>query len=290
MGIIDLHTHSTVSDGTYSPSWLAHLARESGIAAFALTDHDNIGGLKRAADEAEALGVEFINGMELTTHIDGRKIHVVTLGFDYEHPAFQKMYKKIRANKESKMNELIEGIRARGVDITREKVEEFADGEIDRYAVMRCLVSMHITEGIQPLWDNYLDPVLIEIGLSEIDAEEAFASIHAAGGVTSLAHFHKKIGFKGLSRDEQREKISRLHDVGLDGMERWYPSYKEDDVSFVNDTIESLHLMPTGGTDFHGFNRPHVEMGTGWNRNMAIPYDALAPVKERIAEYHMKMK
>ncbi|MGN0941825.1 MAG: PHP domain-containing protein [Selenomonadaceae bacterium] len=290
MDIIDLHTHSTVSDGTCSPSWLAHLARENGIAAFALTDHDNIDGNKIAASEARDLGVEFIPGMELTTTIDGHKIHVVTLGFEAEHPSFVKLYKKIRANKESKMDELIDGIRARGVDITMEKVQEFTDAKVDRYAVMRYMVALHMTSGIQPLWDNYLDPVLAELGLGEIDPEEAFTAIHEAGGMTSLAHYHKKIGLKDMTDDEKRSTIRRLHEIGLDGMEQWYPSYREPEKAFAAEMIETLGLVATGGTDYHGFNRPNVSMGTGRNGNMRIPLSALDNVKKKITEYHNKMK
>ena len=109
-------------------------------------------------------------------------------------------------------------------------------------------------------------------------AEEALPAIHAAGGVTSLAHFHKNIGLKGLSRAEQEEAIARLHALGLDGMERWYPNYTAEDSAFAAHMIEKYNLLVTGGTDFHGSNRPQIEMGHGIAGNMAIPYEVYTKI------------
>ena len=131
----------------------------------------------------------------------------------------------------------------------------------------------------QPLWDHYLDPAVRELGLDQnMPVEEALPVIHEAGGVTSLAHFHKKIGLKGLSRAEQEAAIARLHAMGLDGMERWYPNYTQEDSDFAAHMIEKYHLLVTGGTDFHGSNRPQIEMGHGIAGNMAIPYEAYTKI------------
>ena len=118
-----------------------------------------------------------------------------------------------------------------------------------------------------------------ELGLDQnMPAEEALPAIHAAGGVTSLAHFHKNIGLKGLSRAEQEEAIARLHALGLDGMERWYPNYTAEDSAFAAHMIEKYGLLVTGGTDFHGSNRPQIEMGHGIAGNMAIPYEVYTKI------------
>lgn len=279
MNIIDLHVHSLVSDGSYTPHDLACHAKEVGLSAFALTDHDNIAGNEEAAAAAKEQGLDFINGMELTADFMGRKLHIVCLGFDAEHPAFQKLYERIRSVKEGKIPEIIDYVRAKGIDISLEKVRPFAFGKLDRYAIMRYLVSLHLYDRAQPLWDNYLDPAVRELGLDQnMPAEEALPAIHAAGGVTSLAHFHKNIGLKGLSRAEQEEAIARLHALGLDGMERWYPNYTAEDSAFAAHMIEKYNLLVTGGTDFHGSNRPQIEMGHGIAGNMAIPYEVYTKI------------
>ena len=284
---IDLHVHSLVSDGSFTPGELAVHAQKQGLSAFALTDHDVMAGCAEAAEAARAAGVEFINGMELTADFQGLKIHVVCLGFDANYSAFQSMYKKIRAIKEGRIEDIIEFVRRKGVEISLEKVQEFTyKGLLDRYAVMRYLVSLHLYDRAQPLWDNYLDPAVVELGLNyNITAEEALPIIHEAGGVTSLAHFHKNIGLGKLeSRQQQEQAIVELHRLGLDGMERFYPNYSAEDAEFAARMIAKYDLMPTGGTDFHGTNRPGIEMGSGMNDNMAVPYAFFEGVKERLGK------
>lgn len=118
--MIDLHVHSTVSDGSYTPAGLAVLAKESGVEAFALTDHDSIAGTDEAAAEAVKQGVDFINGMEMSLSYQGHKIHVVCLGFDRQNPEFQKLYKKVRYIKEDSMADVVEAIGRKGIDIDME--------------------------------------------------------------------------------------------------------------------------------------------------------------------------
>ncbi|MBP3780896.1 MAG: PHP domain-containing protein, partial [Selenomonas sp.] len=181
----------------------------------------------------------------------------------------------------------IEFVRRKGIDISLEKVQEFTYmGILDRYAVMRYLVSLHLYDRAQPLWDNYLDPAVVELGLNyNITAEEALPIIHEAGGVTSLAHFHKKIGLANLdSRQQQEQAIVELHRLGLDGMERFYPNYSAEDAEFAAQMIKKYDLLPTGGTDFHGTNRPGIEMGSGMNGNMAVPYEFFQEVKSRLTK------
>ena len=284
---IDLHVHSLVSDGSFKPGELAVHAKEQGLAAFALTDHDVMAGCAEAAAAASAAGVEFINGMEMTMDFKGLKIHVVCLGFDEKHNGFQSMYKKIRAIKEGRIEDIIEFVRRKGIDISLEKVQEFTYmGILDRYAVMRYLVSLHLYDRAQPLWDNYLDPAVVELGLNyNITAEEALPIIRQAGGVTSLAHFHKKIGLGEMdNRQQQEQAIVELHQLGLDGMEKYYPNYTADDAEFAARMIAKYDLLPTGGTDFHGTNRPGIEMGSGMNGNMAVPYEFFQEVKSRLTK------
>ena len=283
MKTVDLHVHSIVSDGSYKPDELAELAKAQGLAAFALTDHDVIDGTAEAASAAKAAGIGFINGMELTTEFQGRKLHIVCLGFDPAHPAFRTVYQRVRAIKEGRIPEMIAFIQRKGVDISLAKVQEFVyDGPLDRYAIMRYLVSLHLYDRAQPLWDHYLDPAAAELGLNfSITAEEALPLIHEAGGATSLAHFHKEIGLQGLSRREQEAAILQLHKLGLDGMERYYPTYSEEDTDFAAYLTQKYDLLATGGSDFHGTNRPGTAMGTGIEHNLSVPSVFLDEVRSR---------
>ena len=102
--------------------------------------------------------------------------------------------------------------------------------------------------------------------------------------MTSLAHFHKAIGLKGLDHHEQEQAILRLHEMGLDGMERFYPNYTPEDETFAAYMIEKYQLLPTGGTDFHGTNRPGIEMGTGVEGNMRVPYSFLENIQRALGK------
>lgn len=280
--MIDLHVHSTVSDGSYSPAELAQLARETGVEAFALTDHDSIAGDEEAAAEAERLGVGFINGMEMTMAYGDRKIHVVCLGFNPENSEFQKLYSRLRYIKEDSMADVVEVLRRRGIEIDMEMVRRHSAVHLDRYAIMRTIVDMNIFDGIQYIWDNYLNPAVKEVGVAgDIPAEEALPIICAAGGVTSLAHFHKLIGLKGQSRAEQEESLRELMGFGLTGMEQYYPNYTDEDRAFARAMIEKYDMLPTGGTDFHGANRPGILLGTGYKKNMDTPLKFLEDIRER---------
>lgn len=271
---IDLHVHSLVSDGSFRPEKLAVEAKRQGLRAFALTDHDSISGNEAAERAAKEAGLGFLPGMELSVDYKGRNLHIVCLGFDPMHPAFQEMYRRIRSVKEGEILEIIRHVEQRGAEISVEKVREFAYGyPVDRYTIMRYLMSLHLCDHAQPIWDKYLNPAVADLGLDiNISAEEALPVVHEAGGVSSLAHFHKNIGLSGMTREEQERAISHLHSMGMDGMERWYPNYSREDGEFAEAMIEKYRLLPTAGTDFHGKNRPGVEMGTGIDGNMAIPY------------------
>ena len=286
-GKIDLHVHSLVSDGSFLPKELAGEARRQGLRAFALTDHDAIHGNRAAMEAARNEGLGFLPGMELSVEYEGRTLHVVCLGFDEDHPDFLRMYRRIRAVKEGRMEGIVEHVKRKGIDISMDKVKEHSHGyPVDRYTIMRYLVSLRLYDRAQPIWDNYLNPAVEDLGLGiNITAEEALPVVHAAGGVTSLAHFHKKIGLKGLSRAEQEHAILRLHGMGLDGMERWYPNYSHEDAAFAEAMIEKYRLLPTAGTDFHGTNRPEVMLGSGIDGNMDIPYAFFSGLLPRCRKY-----
>ena len=279
----DLHVHSLVSDGSMTPREIAAYAKKRGLTSFALTDHDNIAGDAEAEAAARELGLGFVPGMELSAQFHGHKIHIVCLGFDAAHPAFQKLYHSVRAKKEAKIPEIVDYIREKGVKITMDDVRAHAYGVPDRYAIMRCLVALHLYDHAQPLWDNYLDPAVHLFGLDEIvSPEEALPVLHAAGGITSLAHFHKRIGLKGETRERQEELIAELHALGLDGMELWYPNYTPDDQAFAAHMIEKYGLLPTAGTDFHGTNRPEIDLGSGLGRALCIDAQIFHGVAERV--------
>lgn len=287
--MIDLHVHSTMSDGTYAPAEIAKLASQKGMFAFALTDHDTIFGNTAAKIASKAYKINFINGMEMSLNYDNHQIHVVALGFDQNSEAFKNFYKELRYKKESSIANVIDYLHKQGLDISIEKVQPYVSGDgMDKYAILRYLVTNQSAVGdIQYLWDKYIDPAFRKLKLGIVEnprAEDAIAQMKMAGAVTSLAHFHKKIGFINNNRAEQEHHIKYLHEMGLDGMEAYYPNYTDDDRVFAHYMIEKYNLLPTGGTDFHGANRPSVELGTGTNNNMNVPDEFYTNICQKIQE------
>ena len=148
---------------------------------------------------------------------------------------------------------------------------------------MRTLVAMNLPCKIQTLWDEYLNPGLKAAGVyGDISAEEALPVIRKAGGVTSLAHYHKDIGMKGWSWEKKEESLKELMSFGLDGMERYYPNYSPEDAEFAARMIEKYNMLATGGTDFHGANRRGIELGTGHEGNMNVPFEFYEKILARI--------
>ena len=287
--MIDLHVHSTMSDGTYAPAEIAKLASQKGMFAFALTDHDTIFGNTAAKIASKAYKINFINGMEMSLNYDNHQIHVVALGFDQNSEAFKNFYKELRYKKESSIANVIDYLHKQGLDISTEKVQPYVSGDgMDKYAILRYLVTNQSAVGdIQYLWDKYIDPAFRKLKLGIVEnpkAEDAIAQMKMAGAVTSLAHFHKKIGFINNNRAEQEYHIKYLHEMGLDGMEAYYPNYTDDDRAFAHYMIDKYNLLSTGGTDFHGANRPSVELGTGTNNNMNVPDEFYINICQKIEE------
>ena len=280
MAIIDLHIHSTFSDGSLTPKEIMELAVSRNIRALAITDHDTVAGIDEAEKYAAQYGIEFLTGMEITSQYNGRKLHIVALRFDRHSPEFLEFYREIRSVREERIGEIINGIRNMGVDISLEKVKACTPGVLDRYAIMRYLVTLHLEPKAQLLWDKYINPIVKSLNLSiDITAEKAIKAIKAAGGITSLAHYHKRIGLQGMTAEEQEAVIAKLKSFGLDGIEQWYPTFSAEHMKFVSDMTEKYQLINTGGTDFHGSNRPGIELGTGINNNLAIPFEVYSIIK-----------
>lgn len=285
--MIDLHVHSTMSDGTYTPRELIKLAKDKKLEMIALTDHDTITGNKEAQKASKQYNLDFMQGIELSLNYQNHQIHVVALGFDEESTAFKDFYADLRYKKQSSIVNVIEYLHQQGLDISVSKVEPFmAGGVLDKYAILRYLVANKSQTGdIQYLWDTYIDPAFRDLNLKITEnpmVEEAIVAMKKAGAITSLAHFHKKIGFKGYSRNEQEAQIKYLHEMGLDGMEAYYPNYSDEDKAFAHYLIKKYDLLPTGGTDFHGANRSDVGLGTGLNNNLAVPYSFYENICQRL--------
>lgn len=280
---IDLHTHTNVSDGASTPKQLIETAALENIKAVALTDHDNIGGVKEAALLAKRNDIDFLKGIEISSmYKDGRILHILGLGIDTENEEFLYEYNKMKKARDKGVEYILTVIKKQGINIDIEELRQKAfEKYLDRYDVYRYFVRNKLCSTAQEIWDKYLDP--IPYGEDELmNVKTSIRIIKKAGGLSFLVHYNKVIGFAGLNNEEIESEIKYLISIGLDGVERYYPSFNEDDYKFLDYLIEKYDLIFSGGTDYHGANRPEIKIGTGKNNNLFIPYEVYTGIISKL--------
>ncbi len=282
--MIDLHTHTTISDGTLTPKELMLEAKKAGVSAIAITDHDTIAGLQEAQQEADKLGVNLINGIEFSTAFGkNRLLHILGLGIDPQSEGFLRVYNKYRQERSDLLTKVFEKLRSMGVEIERKDAEPFiCGGLMDRQAIAKCLVHKGYTKNVKESWINFLDKVDYFEG-ELIKPVDAFKAIHEGGGKAFLAHYHLNIGLKGYSDEEARSYLKQLKDFGLDGMECYYPSFTEEDKQRCLAYLEEFDFIKSGGSDFHGATRAHVKIGIG-SGDLNVPDELLEPICPELLE------
>ena len=277
--MIDLHAHTTISDGMDTPVELVRKAKKLGLEAIALTDHDCIDGLKEAENEAKKLGITFIRGIELSvTYGENRILHILGLGIDPEEEGFVKAYKKYRKTRHEQVEHIIKGLNKRDIYPVKDELFQLSsDGCLDRQTIGRWLLLSGVTKSMSSSWVDYLDLFPYREG-ELIDMVTALNMIKSAGGKSFMAHYHKPIGLKGYNEAECDEILTKLKSLGLDGLEYYYPDYMDANHDELDKYIRKYGFIRSGGTDYHGSNRPEVELGIGYG-NMSVPIDLLEHLK-----------
>lgn len=273
--MIDLHAHSIVSDGTFTPEGVIQLAKELGLSAIALTDHDNIQGLDAAQKEADRLEIRLIKGIEFDAVYDkGRRLHILGLNIDPTNTAFITAYEAYRAGKAATLDHVFKGLATMGVDVTPDMIEPYRVGPyMDRQAIAKFLVARGYAAIMKKAWVDYLDKIEFMPG-ELISAKDSIDMIHSAGGKAFLAHYHIPIGLKGYSDEEAIDCLRVLKEFGLDGMEYYYPSFTNAEQERCGEYIEMFDFLKSGGSDFHGLNRAHIQLGIG-EGDFSVPDEVL---------------
>lgn len=280
---IDLHVHSNISDGTFSPSQVVTLAHNAGLAAIALTDHDTTAGIAEALNAAEqytnSMPLEVIPGVEISVGYRDRDIHILGLMIDDKNEDLISALAQIREERDRRNIKMAENLAADGIDISMEKLlkEEETGTVITRAHFAKYLAGHGYAKDIKSAFKQYL-----EIGgkyyvfRNYISPEQAICLIRNAGGIPVLAH---PLLYK-LPRHELETLVKRLTENGLLGLEAIYSGNMGQDESYVRQLARRYMLEISGGTDFHGTNKPDLQIGTG-RGNMVIPYEILENLKRR---------
>jgi 3',5'-nucleoside bisphosphate phosphatase len=271
--MIDLHSHTDRSDGTFSPAELIDEARRVGLTALAITDHDTFAGYDAAVPYAQAAGVNLICGIELSTRYQGGSVHL--LGYFPVTPPSNELrgwLGLILEGRRDRNNRLIAKLQSIGVDITLAEVETMGRTLTGRPHFARVLVDKGYAKDIQAAFDLYLDESARGfVQRQEVPMEEALERILASGGVPSLAH---PVRVAKNNWEKLAEYAEDLAGMGLRAIEVYHSDHSPEGSSYYGSLAERFVLGATGGSDFHGANKPLISLGTGKRNNLRVP-DAL---------------
>ena len=267
---IDLHTHTTASDGSFTPSQLVHHAKEKGLRALAVTDHDTIDGNQEALNAGVREGLEVVPGIEISVDYSPGSMHMLGYFIDTESQRLQEKLALLQDSRSDRNPKIIEKLNALGLDITYDEVVEASGGgQVGRPHIAQVLLRKGYATTIQEAFDKYLGkgaPAYFD--KFRLNAEDAIAMITDAGGIPVLAH---PFTLKCTNQGELEELIKHLTGHGLQGIEVYYTEHNEKQISRYRLLAERNNLLLTGGSDFHGANMAGVELGTG-RGSLQIPY------------------
>ena len=255
----DLHTHTSASDGQYTPGQLVKLAKERGLSVLAVTDHDTIAGVGEAMETGAALGLRVIRGVELSAR-EYPNFHILGYGFRGGETELARLGEMLRAGRDERKYRIVGFLREKGVDIDLAEVEDIAGGEvIARPHFAQALVRRGYVSTNREAFDRYLDTEEFrqKVKRFKADAKTCVETIKAAGGKVSLAHPYQM----GLLDDELDVLVGQLKGWGLDAIECYYPKYTPEQQAFYLRLLEKYQLHATGGSDFHGERvKPDAEL------------------------------
>ncbi len=257
--MIDLHTHSTASDGSCTPERLVALALEAGLTALALTDHDTLAGVERARAAAAGTGLRLLAGVEIEIARETGEFHLLGLGFSQSRDGLEAALTRVRADRNERNLRMIARLQQAGFPVSMEELREIAGGEvISRAHFARLLVRKGIAGSIDAAFSRFIgkgkefyEPrACLPLG-------EACALIRASGGLPIVAH-PLSLGLRGPAL---RQELSSAKAAGAAGIEAWHPNHSMKDCRMLVRLARGLGLAVTGGSDFHGANMPQRKLG-----------------------------
>lgn len=274
--IVDLHTHTTESDGSFTPEELILEAKRVGLSAIAITDHDSISGIKKAMPIAQEHSIELIPGVELSTDYNGKEVHVVGLFIDLEDEYFLAKIKEFKDNRDNRNVIMVENLQKEGFAITIEALTaENPDCVITRANIARFLFEHGMIPSIQTAFEKYIgDNCKCYVNRFKITPMDAVRLIKKAGGTAILAHpllYH-------MSDATLQKLIDEMKESGLDGMEAIYCTYTPSEERQMKKLAKENGLLISGGSDFHGTTKPKLNLATGYGK-LYIPYEVLENIK-----------
>ena len=271
---IDLHIHTTASDGTFTPEEVVREAARLGLGAVAITDHDTAAGYPAAAAEGERLGLEVVPGIEISTKFRAA-VHILGYYIDVRSPALDEVLDWMHRDREERNVKLCAMLREKGVDVDIERMHERFGDLVGRPHFAEIMVENGMARDVNDAFERLLNknrPFFIRRQFLSI--ERSIEIIRAAGGTAVLAHpFQYRLDDAGL-----RELIEHCLESGLEGIECRYSGYDADMCAYLESLAAEYGLLRTGGSDFHGAIKPDIRLGAGQGE-LDVPYAFLAELR-----------
>ena len=264
MSQVDLHVHSTRSDGTLTPTELVNYAIKKNLSAFALTDHDTVDGIDEALEAARGKDIRVIPGIEYSTEYRNRDVHIVGLFIDHKCPAFVEYLNRFQHSRLERNYKLCANLQGIGFDITYEAlVDMFPNAVITRAHYAKFLLEKGYVKSITEAFERYLgDHTPYFVHREKITPQEVITVTKQAGGVPILAHptLYK------LGKEQLDLLVSTLKEQGIMGIECIYSTYTNSDEREIKALAQKYALLPSGGSDFHGGTKPGLDLGCGYGK------------------------
>lgn len=278
MGPIDLHTHTSFSDGEFPPGELVCMAAEAGLGALAITDHDTMDGLDEALEAGNETGLEVVPGCELSASFQGRTMHVLGLWVRHrEADALRAALAGILGGREARNQYMVEKLRSLGMDIDYQELLESAQGTVGRPHMARIMVERGAVKSYEAAFRKYLGRQgLAYAPKPSLPLELAVSSLHEAQATVALAHPY----LLGLNGRPLEELVRACKDMGVDALEAYYTDHSQTRTREYIELARRLDMGVCGGSDFHGRAKPGVKLGAG-RGTLRVPYEVLEELKAR---------
>lgn len=276
--MIDLHTHSTCSDGTLTPAELVRLAVDSGVTAMALCDHNTVNGLPEFLEAARGSGVEAIPGVEFSTEYQGGELHILGLFVAPEaYEPVRELLAAMLARKEQSNRALVCGLNEAGLRLDYDRIKASTDGGfVNRAVIAAEMVRLGYCASVSEAFTGWLAPERgIFVPPQRLDALEVIRFIRSIGAVSVLAH-----PFLNLDETGLRRFLKEAVPAGLDAMEVWYSTFSPEQTRLTESVAREFGLLMSGGSDFHGANKPDIALGRG-RGGLQVPGDCLDRLRIR---------
>jgi predicted metal-dependent phosphoesterase TrpH len=272
--LIDLHTHTYYSDGTASPEELVSEARAIGLEALAVTDHDTFEGYDATVPIAANTGLPLVRGIELSTKYKSKSVHLLGY-FPAKEPAaeFTRWVLHMQESRRDRNRRLIASLQDHGIDITLEEVERKGRSLAGRPHFAKVMIEKGYVPDIETAFREYLDEsARAYVEREEAQLSDAIERVRNAGGIPSLAH---PVRILRNNYGKVDALVREMLGHGLMALEVYHSDHKPEDVVHYTGLANEIGLKITGGSDFHGANKPRIKLGTGYAGNLAIPYQVL---------------